>query len=56
LAYYFHWPKGEIFSMNRRERGIWLAQISRIHLMQKEARDKEAWEQAERFLAARAQN
>jgi hypothetical protein len=54
IAYYFHWPRGEIFLMDSRERRVWLGQITRIHALRKKARDEETWQQFERILAARA--
>jgi hypothetical protein len=54
IAYYFHWPREEIFVMNSRERRVWLEQITRIHALKKKARDEETWEQFERILASRA--
>ena len=55
LAYYFHWPRAELFSLGIRERRSWLGQITRIHEMQKKAREEETWRQFERLLAARAE-
>ena len=55
LAYYFHWPRAELFCLSRGERRSWLAQITRIHAMQKKAREEETWRQFERLLAARAE-
>jgi len=46
LAYYFNWQRGEIMSMNMKERRIWLSQINRIHFEQKQAREREIAEQA----------
>ncbi|MGD1830183.1 MAG: DUF6760 family protein [Spirochaetaceae bacterium] len=31
LAYYFHWSRTEIMAMSRRERRLWLNQLSRIN-------------------------
>ena len=55
LAYYFHWPLAEILSLSGAQRRAWLEEITRIHLMQKKAREKEAGEQIAMLLAARAE-
>ena len=53
LAYYFHWPRTEIMEMTGKERSIWLEQIKRIHLEQKEARDAETAAQLNIFMESR---
>jgi len=55
LAFYFHWQRGEIMSVNTQERRIWLSQINRIHLEQKQARDREFQEQTAYFINMRNQ-
>jgi hypothetical protein len=31
IAYYLHWPYGEIMELDHQERRRWVAEISRIH-------------------------
>lgn len=31
IAYYLHWPYGEIMGLDHRERRWWVAEVSRIH-------------------------
>lgn len=31
LAYYFHWPYGEILHLEHRERQRWVAEVARIN-------------------------
>ncbi|MFZ0388948.1 MAG: DUF6760 family protein [Calditrichia bacterium] len=31
IAYYFHWPRGEIMDLEHRERRRWCEEISRIN-------------------------
>jgi hypothetical protein len=38
IAYYFHWPYGEIMSMDHRERTQWVAEIARVNERLNEAR------------------
>jgi hypothetical protein len=42
-------------NMNTQERRIWLSQIKRIHIEQKQARDREIEEQAVSFIRVRNQ-
>jgi len=31
IAYHFHWPHEEIYSMEHRDRRMWVAEIARIN-------------------------
>ena len=31
MAYYFHWSRREVMDMSRRERRLWLNELSRIN-------------------------
>jgi hypothetical protein len=53
LAYHFHWARGEIFSLAGRERRVWLSQITRIHGMRKQMREREFMEQLARIAEVR---
>jgi hypothetical protein len=55
LAYFFHWQRGEIMSMNAKERRIWLSQIKRINFEHKQARERELEDQTASFIRKRNQ-
>jgi hypothetical protein len=55
LAYHFHWARGEIFSLDSRERRMWLSQITRIHEARRKTREQEFMEQLARIAALREQ-
>ena len=31
IAYYLHWPRGQIMSLDHRERQRWVAEVSKIN-------------------------
>lgn len=44
LAYYFHWPYGQIMDMNHQERLLWVDQVARINKRLNESSGGESFE------------